>query len=416
MAITEKRLSAIMASQASEDMFNAAKNSSLVKGKKRDRRPQKCYGVVLDRNIMSGVHRYDGVEADVGLPSLSVALPASAFQMEPSKCSLNVKGLAGTASKPPWYTTGPEGIAKAYADLALIRECSRMASPVALDFAWLSRLCAATHRVVMRPASCAGDDGWVFALHSWGDSAALVWPAKVERVAGRQQMVWAEPDLAYDDVMLVAVVDLEACAASTVTWRSPAWQFTHIPALAQRPAAIRGFFDGKVGKLHEVAARNAFWRLDSGFLHALASYLGIVIPPGSSMLQLILGLMQSILNITEGEALDLASRRVATTEVQDSFQQELMQVDDVHDCLDRHDVRVFQQEQQASKQKQGERQSFRKEYGEKVEQRRATEQPKKKARTNSRNKPTPSSSAPSRLPPLHTISQAEANKYAPPGG
>lgn len=59
--------------------------------------------------------------------------------------------------------------------------------------------------------------------------------------------------------------------------------------------------------------------------------------------------MQSILNISEGEALALAGRRVAATEVEESFQQDLIQVDDVHGCRDRHDVRVFQQDQKAAK-------------------------------------------------------------------
>lgn len=92
-----------------------------------------------------------------------------------------------------------------------------------------------------------------------------------------------------------------------------------------------------------------------------------------------------------------------------------MQVDDVHDCLDGHDVRVFQQGQKAATVKQNERQSFKEESGERVERRRSEdlEQPKRK---RAKAISGAGSSEYSRLPPLHTISQAEAKRYTLPGG
>lgn len=134
-----------LASQAVEDMFNHAKNSFLVKGKRRFRRPEKSYGAILARKVPSEIHRYTPVGATVPAPRSSV-LDRGAFEANPQACSVDVTGLSSTQQTPPWYTAGLEQISRPISDLELFRAAAETGQHRKVaEQAWLGQLCDWKH-------------------------------------------------------------------------------------------------------------------------------------------------------------------------------------------------------------------------------------------------------------------------------
>lgn len=90
-------------------------------------------------------------------------------------------------------------------------------------------------------------------------------------------------------VQMVAVVNLTAWVGAAYVWRSPAWQAKHLPRSAARLApAVRAVLDNAIGPLHEVAARQSFWTLEPSYLQNLCRLLRIDLPPGPSLLGVLL--------------------------------------------------------------------------------------------------------------------------------
>jgi hypothetical protein len=96
------RFSGIISSQLSEDTFNYAKNSNLLKGKRRFRRPQKAMGVVLAKKVISNVHKFKEVEIDSFIKEKMVCLPVEAFVAKPANASRSFKEIAGTNQTPTY--------------------------------------------------------------------------------------------------------------------------------------------------------------------------------------------------------------------------------------------------------------------------------------------------------------------------
>lgn len=77
--MASQNLSGIMSSQCSEDAFNHMKNSKLVTGKRRFRRPEEVFAVCLARKVVDGIHRFRPVPNDVPVECRSVRLDKHCF-------------------------------------------------------------------------------------------------------------------------------------------------------------------------------------------------------------------------------------------------------------------------------------------------------------------------------------------------
>lgn len=141
--------------------------------------------------------------------------------------------------------------------------------------------------------------------------------------------------------------------------------------------------------------------------------MDVPIAPGDSFLQLLLPLVTFILHVGTNVALRILRLRMANTEVESRFQEELMQVDHVHDVLDRNDIRVLESRQESVATVRQRRRAFQTEYPKKVQEHKASEGP---PRNRARNTASGSSTArPTQLPPIQEISQQDAKKYLPDG-
>ena len=150
--MTDQRLLSCMSSLISEEFFNVSKNSFLVKGKKKYRRPEKAFGVMLGREVIQKRFHYNPVDASYLAPR-TAALPKTAFQADQAKCSLLMKELVETNPVPKWPHAGAPDLARPSADLALYREAARTKRHEEVaQHAWKGFLCDRRHKIVIKRA------------------------------------------------------------------------------------------------------------------------------------------------------------------------------------------------------------------------------------------------------------------------
>lgn len=397
--LLKENFSGVVATQLSEDSFNLCKNSKRLVKNMRYRTPERCFGILLERDVVGRVHRFTGIAPDEALAKRSVKLSKSVFHAGGQDCSVNSRAIVGTNSRPKWYSSKAEDIGRIFADGQLYLDAKTVGQPSIVETAWLGALCAAGHRLLIRKK--APDAPWFFAMHHFSGSAVAVWPAVVKRFEG-YAIEYAE-FAPLGEIRLVSVVNLQDYEGSAFVWRSPTWQFVNMPnARGSLPPAVRPVLISKPEALHAVGARHAFWKLEVAWLKKLAEHLGVDLLAGSSLLQILLRLSMSILSCTEEAALVIAAQRISTTHIDNAFASELLEIDEVHDILSKDDVVVFERQQKVAKSKQQERREIEREYLDTAHRVRQAAPKRKKPRSSSSR--SVASSRPLRLPPLHELS------------
>lgn len=150
--LARRRFRCCPSSQAPEDLCNAAKNSRLVKGKKRFRKVEQSYAAMVSRQVVDNTHRYIGIRPDVPAPA-SAALSKETFRAPPRSCSLDTSGLVSAKATPDWYTCTPDDYGRAHTDVQLLGDMHASGDFTKAPRTWLSKLCDASHRFVMRKKS-----------------------------------------------------------------------------------------------------------------------------------------------------------------------------------------------------------------------------------------------------------------------
>jgi hypothetical protein len=401
--IVSENFCGVVSSQASEDSFNVCKNSRLVKGKRKSRRPEKCYAVILDRGVAHKIHRYDKVEPSAAIGMSSVHLTEEAFKGNPKEVSLPVEKLATTQRTPPWYSCGPADIGRVYADLQLYRDTKDSGNPASVQNAWLGRLCSSKHRLALwYKGDC------MLALQNFNDSSVLVWPADVYNFHGSDTK-YIVPRHA-STITLISMLQIEGWGASTYEWRSPSWQNETIPGSRGMSIQVRAVQTCVPTVIETVAARNAFWQLDRNFLDSFAALMGIAVPNGSNLVTALLTMIRHILKCTDEEALKAIQLRIALNEKELTFHDEIIEMDDVQDVLDRNDIQTFEQRKQHVKTSRSAAKVLEADFVEAHRALREAAAPKKKQR-----KTNVKTEVGGKMPPVHELSQANVKKYIPPG-
>jgi hypothetical protein len=176
---------------------------------------------------------------------------------------------------------------------------------------------------------------------------------------------------------------------------------------------------GTAQNLLKIAALEAFWAIDKVTLDRLAKHRDVDLPKGSSLFQTIFYLIRSVLeDKTEEEILLICSARLARIEPH-AWSDEILQVDEAVQCLDKHDEKEFKREQQNASTAKELSSSFSKEYAAKHAELRARaveakgKKPGRKPKQASTSSSS-SSSKPTTLP--QQIPMEEAKLFVPPGG
>ena len=137
------------ASQADEECFRYMKNSKVIKGKRRSRRPEKAMAVVLAKEVLSKVMKYKEVEVDGLLPDRSVKLSKEAFQGLEKNNTLPFHEIVSTKENAPFYNPGAVNWSQPAADLPLIRAAFDERKWHHLQNAWISTFVQAKHRIIL---------------------------------------------------------------------------------------------------------------------------------------------------------------------------------------------------------------------------------------------------------------------------
>lgn len=360
--MVRQRSTGIFGSQLAEDLFNYQKNSSVIKGKRKFRRPEKAMGVVIAKEVVSTVHRFQSITVDASLPKQSIRLPKETFQPVESEASFPAGGIVGTSAKPPWYSPGVANYGQRLADLDMLLIASDSGEWDRLTTAWCGQLCSNEHRLLIRPVGRVM--GWHFAMHHYTDSSVLAWPAlQIEVPNHPNDHFFVFNEQASPKLLLVSCVgDWEG---TVYHWRSPLWQQKEYPNAKGRLApAVRAFPDKGFGvdTLLKICAKSAFFKLDKLFINRLAKHLGLEVPAGAALFDLVFTVVQQILTTTDVQTLDLVSHRMANMASATAWCDELLQVEEAAKCLDTHDEKVLNDEKKDIQQNLEEERAFRAQY------------------------------------------------------
>ena len=181
--LADRRSDNIYSSQADEELFRFQKNSKLLKGKRRFRRPEKAMAMPLAKRVLSKVMRYDELEVDGLLPNRCVRLAGDAFQGKDSEGTLPFKDIVSTKTTPSFYSPGAINWSQPAADLPLIQYANDSHQFKKLRNAWLSVFCQSKHRIVLvKDGVTVG-----FAVAHWPDRSGLVIPCSNETSSNGQR-------------------------------------------------------------------------------------------------------------------------------------------------------------------------------------------------------------------------------------
>lgn len=201
-------------------------------------------------------------------------------------------------------------------------------------------------------------------------------------------------------------------------WRSPLWQWQHVPTSRRLPCRVRAVTQGSARPLLEVMAERAFFQLDLAFLRRLGRYLGMPVGPGATVCEAASGLIMGVLKCTELQVCDALKRRAGMQDFGAMFHSELCELEEVQQVLDRNDLEAFTENKQTAERELHDNKVFLTEVGAKVSRARVAAA-KAAAKASSRRKRqqanTPSLPG-NRLPAITTIEQKDACKWAPLGG
>lgn len=407
--IVRMRSRSVISSHLAEVFFNHAKNHKLVKAKKKFRKPEKSLAAALSRHIESRVHRYDAVPLEVGTEQGARQLAQDCWHATVDRATLPIQEIVTSTQKAAYFSPGPSECSAPCVDLQLMRDCVQAGNWLPCSTAWLGAICKWSHKLVLK---LPGHPGLYMALHHWQNSAALVLP--LQQQVGNASVSKPMFDFVkHDSPMLVSITQLAEVKAVTVSFRSPRWckQQLHCIPGHERLSMVQNEVEFK--PVLEVAAKRAFWSLDKCWLLSLAGFLGIALPSGATLLEILMALISHILHCSHDETLQLLHQRLASCESKGRWHKDILEVEGCTDCLDKHDIEQFVGEQKAGKQRQQDSEELRCDYKKKVQQ--LHPMPKKKAEQNMWRSEL-IGAMPQRLPPIGTISHATAKQWVPPGG
>lgn len=346
--LARQNLTGIIASQCAEDCFNHQKNSRLVKGKKKYRRPEKTMGAPLARRVLSSVHHYSEVPCDVPTAGKAVRLKKTAFSSDVREASMDLSKVCSTTQKAPFYSPSASNWTVRDANLDLLVWCHRNNAFTSIGNAFLGAMCKGSHHLLVKHTVLTSGQ-WMFAVHHWSDSCCLGLPAARGRLPGSDLHYW-EPDPSAASFKTFCLLDTRGWRAVHYRWRSPAWQWKASQSAISLPPAVRAFLaednEGE-DELERVLAKRAFFGLDHAWLCMFADYKRYSLASKSSLFELLFEVVSKTLQVNaETTMIHLRCRLGAFAEDQ-SFCEELADLDEAAELLEKNDQSRLTEEKKA---------------------------------------------------------------------
>ena len=151
------------------------------------------------------------------------------------------------------------------------------------------------------------------------------------------------------DIVLrsLCTIDQDKVKAVSIEWHSWLWQLSHMGGQCHGVAPAVGPFllVDSWEPIHKMASRAAWWSLGRSFLEDIAAHLGIAVAPGSTLLQLLVAMVQWSLMTSDEETMNIVYRRLATEKSRTTHSRTLVEADDAHCVMVRYDQQKLRDRQ-----------------------------------------------------------------------
>lgn len=386
-------------SQVIEDVIGVQKNSRGLRSQRSFRRPQYSMCVAIKQKVVSQRHRCIEPRLTVPLASKTQVLPKTAFRARRDNTSLNFEKWVATSPSAPNYSPSSTNMHTGAADLSVLRHiCSAEEHDFNLfSELWRGQFMKANHQLCIK--TLGGD--WLLALDFMPDSACIMWPLEAEPLAGHPEVLVFRGKKAVHEPVLypVSSLTIEACI---IDFMGPLRMQEKFPAAAKSTKTqVHIVQRGPVTSLLRVAAAECFWDLGKTLLDRVARYEGVALPPGSSLCDLAMALVQHCLGLEEDDALPIVAKRFSVNDAASTWNSSLFEVEDALECLHHDDHKDFVEARNKAKAAAVACESFRADFRSRAEAVRARTRAKNKRARPQKDFPT-------------TLSQAQAKAFLPP--
>ena len=358
-----------LTSVPAEDAFNRQKKLKIMRSSNRRLASAKCWGIVLEKKVMSGVHKYEEAP-DVCMADPSPRwMPESTFKVDRTTTdeSKRLYEMTSMQQKTSWYSPAPECWGQRFADQALLNEAYDRKNWCELDRLWLSSVIKVKHNIIARYIKGDGGRGMARAVTvPMRGSTAFCWPLMEDTQASPAGDVWRLGGKADLDDLVAPIYCLDHWEFRCVRWRSPAWQWVHcVRSRNCWPIAIRAFaVEGEVWEsFPRLAARHAYWSLPLSTVIAFCALVGLILPRGIALFDAIFQGISHTLQLEPLAVFDLMTRRVGYLDTQYSECVDALldlDLESGHFCPS--DVEQLQASRERSKARMAERTGFLQEF------------------------------------------------------
>ena len=246
---------------------------------------------------------------------------------QPLKCKLSTKHFAhvvGGQQAKGWKTFTPQSACLQIMDLAVLRECHGHNRWLAISHSWLSVLLQ--ERLLVRCK--AGPGPWHFSLGHLQGQGALLWPATMQEINGKQ-LFRPSVECTGGSLHIGIVFNPDEWEVMPASWLSP----LHCIALGAAPG-VAAVAEGTPKPLMEVLAAGAFYNMTLCQVQDICKiyHMGL---EGASMYDMLAALAQHFIpGLTETQLHSILSLRMKPegTMLSDFFESE-----EVLACFDQQD-------------------------------------------------------------------------------
>lgn len=408
--VVRDRMSGMLSTQAVEDSFGEQKNARQVRGSRKFRRPERAFGILLQKKTLSTRHRFTEVQQMPLASGFATRLPKEAFRGRPKDRSAEWSALVSTERSVPWWSPSATNMTAPCADLALLRHATSCRDLRLCRDAWLGCFMSVKHSFVisLKVPGTQTEAFWLAGSHLV-DSSVIAWP--VRRLQVRGYDAWYFELAEATEPHFVSIWSLEPSFVQAWPYhaRSWFWQFYEYPkARGSWAPQVRLFQDGAPRSVLQFAAENGFWNMGKAILGEVAKKYNIDTGAGSDLFGVVFSMAKHITQKEDDEVCRMCHKRLVHIDAASEFSDELLSVDAAVEVMDYYDHQVISDEQKAVVSRSVERKEYAQSY---KARRQSVGGSKAKGKQSSAS--TCRRGAPSTMPPPSTIPQAEAKRYIP---
>ena len=247
------------------------------------------------------------------------------------------------------------------ADLPVINAAAAADDWGLLKKTWIGEVSDVAHRlaVALPSGTGVGKVDWFLCLHWFPKSSALLWPCDLIEVPGTP-FRWLQMRQDVRMPALRPIADLRTAKASSIAWKSWAWQLHELKKRTQDLSpAIRPCLEGHFGdSLAQVARRAAWWSMPKTSIESFAAELGIDLPCKSSLFEVLWHTIKGLLKTPDEETLAIVHKRLSSQYDDMELTDALLQIDEAVEVMDKHDHDKVQEAKHQAENKLVQRKEF----------------------------------------------------------